>query len=134
MTTRNVRDLRAAADAIINSYDAAARLEAMAALEVFSPAERIAIAGFVRNGWGGLSDDEASAILGVSVGEVKDLRRVLKKALPEVAAAIRNGRIETVSRALAIVTPTKAERRVGLTSEAKQRAWLASTATGEPKP
>jgi hypothetical protein len=56
MTRRNVRDLRAAADAIINSYDAAARLEAMAALEVFSPAERIGIAGFVRNAWGGLGD------------------------------------------------------------------------------
>ena len=62
---------------------------------------------------------------------------VQKNALPEIRTAIASGKIKTTGYAYVIITPNKDEKHDGLTSEDKQRKWLADprniTAKRKPK-
>jgi hypothetical protein len=77
---------------------------------------------------------QAADAMGISVHQVRTAGAVKKVALPEIVAAIWDGRIKTIGHAYSIVTPTKDENRDGLTSEAKQRKWLEDPSNLSRKP
>jgi hypothetical protein len=77
---------------------------------------------------------EAADAMGINVDQVRTAAAVKKVALPEIVAAIWDGRIKTVGHAYSIVTPDKTETLDGLTSEAKQRKWLKDPSNLPRKP
>jgi hypothetical protein len=86
---------------------------------------------FSGNGWRKpeMTYAEAADVMGINVDQIRTAAGVKKVALPEIVAAIWDGRIKTIGYAYSIVTPDKDE-----TSEQKQRAWLADPINFPRKP
>ena len=71
-----------------------------------------------------MTRDEAADRMSLKVDQLNKLAGIRKAALPEIRAAIEDGRIRTVGAAYYIVTPNSDEKHDGVTSEDKQRQWL----------
>ena len=68
---------------------------------------------------------EVAAFVGVNIDQIRTGAEIKKmNPRPGIVATFLDGRIKTVYQAKAIVTPTPKEIAEGLTSDAKQRAWL----------
>jgi len=72
--------------------------------------------------------------MSINIDQINTAADVKKVALPGIVAAIWDGRIKTIGYAYSIVTPDKDEKLEGLTSEDKQRKWLADPANTPRKP
>ncbi len=78
---------------------------------------------------------EAAADWGINVKQLRTYADVMKaEPRPGIVDAIRNGTIKTVGHAFSIVTPNDDEKRDGLTSNSKQRKWLADPRSIKWKP
>jgi hypothetical protein len=71
-----------------------------------------------------LTQAEAARRMSVNIDQIRSAAAIDRVALPEIKAAIVNGKIGKIGHAYKIVTPDKDERREGLTSEQKQTQWL----------
>jgi hypothetical protein len=77
---------------------------------------------------------EAARRMSINIDQINTAADVKKVALPGIVAAIWDGRIKTIGYAYSIVTPDKDEKLEGLSSEDKQRAWLADPRNTPRKP
>lgn len=86
-----------------------------------------------------MTQAEVADFVGTNIDQIRTGAAIKKMKLrPGIVAAFLDGRIKTVYQAKLIVTPTRDEARDGLTSDAKQRAWLADPSNiqfkRQPKP
>ena len=81
-----------------------------------------------------MTQADAASRMSVNIDQVRTAAAVKKAALPQIRAAIENGKNKTINHAYIIVTPDKDEKRDGVTSEDKQRKWLADPRNiGKPR-
>jgi hypothetical protein len=72
-----------------------------------------------------MTQTAAADEIGINVDQIRTYADFLKaRPLQGIIDAIDDGRIKTVHHALSIVTPDEDEKRVGMTSEQKQKFWL----------
>ncbi len=71
-----------------------------------------------------LTQAEAATRMSINIDQIRSAAEIDRAALPQIRAAIENGKIKSIGHAHVIVTPTKDEKREGLTSEQKQMNWL----------
>ena len=77
---------------------------------------------------------EAADAMGIKVDHVHEAAAIAKLARQGIIDAIEDGTIKTTHQGLRIVTPTTEEKLDGMTSDDKQRAWLASPSNIPWKP
>jgi hypothetical protein len=64
-----------------------------------------------------MTQADAAKRMSVNIDQIRTAAAVKKAALPEIRAAIENGKIKTINHAYIIVTPDKDEKHDGVTSE-----------------
>jgi hypothetical protein len=77
---------------------------------------------------------EAAHRMSINIDQIRTAADVKKVALAGIVDAIKDGRIRTIGHAYSIVTPDKDEKRDGVLSGHKQRAWLADPRNMPRKP